>query len=87
MRVLREGWLADDVLVELVPEEVSTAGAPVAVVHAEEGTLGPLVVLQVRPVRRLHYVQHDRHPVLIVATDYPLVRVHRVACYLTVTTH
>ena len=67
---------------QIVPEEVSSIGAAVAVVDSEERSFGP--VLHIRFIRRLHDIQNDGHPVFIVVPHNPLVCVGAVGFYYSV---
>jgi len=62
-------------VVEVIAEEFGTGMAPVAIVDAEEGALGPVLVLT---VLRLNNVQYDRHPVFIIVPYKPLVSISSV---------
>jgi hypothetical protein len=70
MRVL------NDKLMQVISQIVRATAPPVAVVHSEEGTHGPLLVLG--SIRGPHDVEHYGYPVLIVRANEPLVGVHRI---------
>lgn len=63
-------------LVQVVAEEISAGIASVAVIHSEEGTLGPNAFKGF--LFGFHYVQDDCHAVLVVVAADALVRIGAV---------
>lgn len=84
-RVRREFRILDNELVQIVTQEVGACVAAVAIEHAEEAALGP--VLDVLFVGRLHDVEDDAHAVLIIITNNALISVRGVTHNESVLAH
>jgi hypothetical protein len=65
-------------LVEIVPKEVSTDGPSMSIIDTEKRALGPLLAFKVLRFR-LHNVQNNGNPVLIIISHDTLVGVGAVA--------
>ena len=74
LRELGEVLVLDDKIVQVVSEVVSAGSSTVTVKHSEEADLRPL---DIRVLLALGFqdVQDDGYPVLVIVTNYTLVRV------------
>lgn len=84
-RILWELDILDNELMQVVSQEVSAGVAAVPIEDSEEAALGP--VLDIFLGRRLHDVQDDADPVLVVVSDNALIRVRGVSHYESVFAH
>ena len=84
LRVPGEAVLLDYEVMQVVPQELSTCVASMAIVDAEEGTLRPVFVLS---VFGLHDVQDDADAILIVVPHQSLIGVGCISPNYSVALH
>ena len=72
--VLREGRLADDVMMEMISKKISTDLSSMSIVNGKIGTLGPWDIV----LKRVFNIKNDRDAVLIVRPNNSLVGISGV---------
>jgi len=68
--------IANNELMQLITEKVGASGATMAIVYGEETAPGPVLHLL---KLRLNYIENDGDAVLVIVTNYTLMRIRRVA--------
>ena len=76
--LLGEGFLFDDVVMQVVAEVFGAGTSSMAIVDAEERAGWPGFVLA---VLGFHYIQYDRHPVFVVVPYKALISIGGVGPY------
>ena len=84
MWILWERRFPDDELMKLVSQEISTSSTAMAIIDSKKWAFRPLLISQIWPIRWLHYVQHNWHPVFIISSYYSLVSINCIAGNFTV---
>ena len=84
MWILWERRFPDDELMKLVSQEISTSSTAMAIIDSKKWAFRPLLISQIWPIRWLHNVQHNWHPVFIISSYYSLVSINCIAGNFTV---
>lgn len=84
MWILWERRFPDDELMKLVSQEISTSSTAMAIIDSKKWAFRPLLISQIWPIRWLHNVQYNWHPVFIISSYYSLVSINCIPGNFTV---